>query len=55
MNCIINSSNGDTSIEGIPADYISILNCARNDRFVVNCIEIVKCDKLKLKTSYVIN
>ena len=51
---LLNSFNGG-SVEGVPADYISILNCIRNDEFVKICLEIVEIKNLELKSVYIIS
>ena len=56
MNSLISLCNdvGDDS-EDVCGDYISILNCTRNSEFILNCLQIVECDKLELRTKYVIS
>ena len=54
MDKLLNSYNGESD-EGVSADYISVLNCIRDEKFVMNCLKIVECDKLELKTKYIIS
>ena len=53
MDKLLNSYNGG-GVEGVSADYVSILNCIRDEKFVSNCIKIVECKNLELKVKYTI-
>ena len=56
MNSLISLCNdaGEGS-EEMCGDYISILNCTRNSNFISNCLQIVQCNKLELRTKYIIS
>ena len=54
-NLLYTINGGDSTVDGISADYISILNCSRDSEFVLNCIKIVKLDVLQLRKKYIVS
>ena len=54
MDNLIKSHN-DSGGEEVAADYISLLNCARDKLFLRNCTEVVNLIGLGLRTEYIVS
>ena len=56
MNNVISLCNGvEGGLDEVYADYISVINCARNSDFILNCLQIVQSNKLELRTKYILS
>ena len=55
MDNLIKSYNGGSGSGEVAADYISLLNCARDTLFLRNCIEVVNFIGLGLRTEYIVS
>ena len=56
MNNVMLVCNGvGSGLEEVYSDYISVINCARNSDFILNCLKIVQFSELELRTKYIIS